>query len=1392
MVFDKNDRALPAARRASRSPARWGLLAGLLTVALLGVAGTASAFDLDKAGLVGKDDAVASPLAPVFGVGGSWSDIDLTTGTTMSPTTATMTGSFPIGFSYTHMGTTYTNAYLYGSGFLSFNGVDPTSTTVYPIDDTWTPDQIVAGWYVDELAPDCAGTVLRDVQGTAPYRVFVLEYEDTRVTWANNCSYLGSYVTMQWRLYETFDTAEVHYKTAGNLDDLGDPNRITIGIRGSPETNSQAYHHSTTASYAKTNDVTQWRPYGVVPVAEDDPVNASRTQDITDGGTTLTVIAANGTLPNDIQVGAAPIEAEYVAGSADTGLTVNYVNADGSFEVEFTLADPCSGGPAGDGVYSFDYELKDAWTEMDPSKYTRPQATVSVQAVECNQPPTVDDKSVTATEDVALSIALTASDPDAEPLKYSLASAPSFGTVTGLPGGFVGTPPTLTYKHDAQKYNDGLRFDTFIIKVEDAAGATDTATVTVDTKPANDPPVLSLVAELKAKEDEAKTWPSADFLVEAKAAGDATALAFDEADQGLSLSVLTACDAAFFLQCPAVTQTATDPPAWDLVYQPAADVNGFRTITLRLADDGTHMYGGPGTPPAADPKSVDASLKIVVDAVNDVPTLVLAGPLGTLEDQGASHAKATWLASAAPGPSTATDETAGQTGTLSYAVKTPCDPASSPLFATCPSIDPATKALSYVPKPDVSGSAVIQIEVTDDGTLDASGPSPASAAGDLTLVVGPVNDAPSFTAGGTLVVVEDSLLATLPWAGGISRGPADEASQTLTFVLSGVDAAFFDVTPTIDATTGEVTFRPKADVAGTTTATVVLVDSGGTADGGVDTSASKILTIQVTPSNDPPVAMDDAYSVFENRTDSPLTVLTNDHDVDGDALSIIAVSAPLHGNVTVAGSKFLYSPDFDFSGPDTFTYTITDGQETDTATVDLEVADPLSPLVEVRKDPGDATCTGDTVMFEGEAHYKGQHPTEFRWRFGDGATTDAVSTEYLDEQVHAYTGKAVVVVSLTVVFDNGVQKSATVDHQILRCEPPTARFTPFPQGLLVRFRDESFDPDGTIVSYEWSLGDGTLAFADEPVHTYAAYGQKTVVLTVTDDEGFTDSYAANIVIQPYVPASAFGPGGSGVDGRPAGTSEDPSADGGGDAGDAADGGDGTGPGRHLVAVAQGPEAAVAGTVVHLDGSASSGDGPLTYSWRQVTGPSATLLGASSAEARFTVPVVASTTDLVFELEVSDGEAKASDAVTVHAGPAPRPTPSFTTVVDPDEPRRVTFRETSYSHGPDATLTWDFGDGSPPAQGSTVTHTFPGTGEYAVRLVVEDPVQGQGEHAATLDVGAAAALQPPPPQDITAPRPDAAPDAQASLPTAVVPAMAGLAFLAAAVLGAVLVALFRRR
>ena len=113
--------------------------------------------------------------------------------------------------------------------------------------------------------------------------------------------------------------------------------------------------------------------------------------------------------------------------------------------------------------------------------------------------------------------------------------------------------------------------------------------------------------------------------------------------------------------------------------------------------------------------------------------------------------------------------------------------------------------------------------------------------------------------------------------------------------------------------------------------------------------ATATLVITVTGANDAPVANDDKATTAE---DTPLIItaaslVANDNDADHDALTILSVGAAAHGTVTLnQDGNVSYAPNADYNGPDSFSYTVSDGHGgTSTAHVNLTVTPVNDPPV---------------------------------------------------------------------------------------------------------------------------------------------------------------------------------------------------------------------------------------------------------------------------------------------------------------------------------------------------------------------------------------------------------------------------------------------------------------
>jgi hypothetical protein len=188
------------------------------------------------------------------------------------------------------------------------------------------------------------------------------------------------------------------------------------------------------------------------------------------------------------------------------------------------------------------------------------------------------------------------------------------------------------------------------------------------------------------------------------------------------------------------------------------------------------------------------------------------------------------------------------------------------------------------------------------------------------------------------------------------------------FIASATDPAHGTVVLTggsPGAHTG-LTYQPDANYCGPDSFDYTLTPGGDTAT----------VTITVECVEGAPVAVDDAATVAEDVAATPIDVLVNDSDDEGDPFTIDSATDPAHGTVVITGggTGLTYQPDADYCNnppgtlPDTFTYTLTPGGSTATVSV-LVTCINDGPLVDLDANDDKGTAGNDfAVTFtEGEA-----------------------------------------------------------------------------------------------------------------------------------------------------------------------------------------------------------------------------------------------------------------------------------------------------------------------------------------------------------------------------------------------------------------------------------------
>ncbi len=123
--------------------------------------------------------------------------------------------------------------------------------------------------------------------------------------------------------------------------------------------------------------------------------------------------------------------------------------------------------------------------------------------------------------------------------------------------------------------------------------------------------------------------------------------------------------------------------------------------------------------------------------------------------------------------------------------------------------------------------------------------------------------------------------------------------------------------------------------------------------------------------------------------------------------------------------------------------------------------------------------------------------------------------------MHVYSSPNTYSVTLTIQDLYGFLSTKTKEIQVKTQWPPFAIATPeYYQGydFTVKFKgDQSFDPDGKIISYYWDFKDGDTSSVVNPTHTFLSEGRYIVEFTVKDDDNNLDKVFCEIVLDFQLP-----------------------------------------------------------------------------------------------------------------------------------------------------------------------------------------------------------------------------------------------------------------------------------
>ncbi|QUJ66489.1 tandem-95 repeat protein [Photobacterium sp. GJ3] len=302
-----------------------------------------------------------------------------------------------------------------------------------------------------------------------------------------------------------------------------------------------------------------------------------------------------------------------------------------------------------------------------------------------------------------------------------------------------------------------------------------------------------------------------------------------------------------------------------------------------------------------------ATVSVIVDTVNDAPTISGTPLLSVDQDQTYAFQ-----------PTASDIEHDG----LTFSVT------NMPAWA---SFDPQTGRLSGVPDNDAVGQYPNVVISVSDGDQSASLPA-------FTITVNNVNDAPVLTGLPPTEVLEDSHYGFLPQV-------TDIDGDALTFSIQNLP-----VWASFNSQNGQLSGTPDNSHVGTSSGVMISVTDG------TETVSLPAFSITVVNVNDAPVGEDMTVTLAEDQN---LAILPTMTDVDSVSLSLVLGASPQHGSLTQQGSGWLYTPQADYFGADSFTYQVTDGEGLSAVyTVSITVS-PVNDLPVIVSDSYQLTASAD-------------------------------------------------------------------------------------------------------------------------------------------------------------------------------------------------------------------------------------------------------------------------------------------------------------------------------------------------------------------------------------------------------------------------------------------------
>ena len=795
-------------------------------------------------------------------------------------------------------------------------------------------------------------------------------------------------------------------------------------------------------------------------------------------------------------------------------------------------------------------------------------ATVEVTFMPVNDAPIAADDTATIAEGSAVSIpasTLLANDSDAEDDALTITAVGSAvnGTAT-----LSEDKATVTYAHDGSEITSG----SFTYTVSDGS-ASDTATVEVTVTPVNDAPVT---VDDTATVDEGGTVDiTASTLLSNDSDPEGDALIITAVGSAVNGTVTLSEDKATVTYAHDGSETtsgsftytvsdgvASDTAMVEVTVTPVNDAPGTPTLTDQTAITGQpFIYQVPKViDPEGDALTYNAALG---QAMNPLPDWLnfdaatrtfsgaprrahVAGPqvvVVEVSDGSAKSSRASFTltvvlppnqASVAP---TIADLTATEDQTFTFVVPEFTDPDGNTLTYTATlddnsalpawlTFNPTTRTLSGTPmEADTPATLTIRVTATDDGE------PPQSASATFTLTVEEVNDPPAAPSLTNQAATEDQPFSYTLAA--VTDPEGNSVSYTVMLDAGGALPAWL----TFDPTTRTFSGAPGEDDAPAS----LIIRVTATDDGATPASASATFTLTVSERNGAPVAANDTATVAEGAAVSipASTLLSNDSDPDDNPLSVTGVSAAVSGSVVLSedGNTITYTHNGLETTSGGFTYTISDGAHTDTATVNIAVTP-------VNDQPGTPSLSDQTATEDEPFSYTFAAVTDpegnsvsYTAMLDDGGALPAWLS--FNPTARTFSGRplepdtpATLTIRVTATDDGEPPASASATFTLTVAavnDPPAAPSLSDQTAIVGQLFNytvpEALDPDSSALTYNAFLGEGnnplpswlafdaaTRAFNGTPLESDMATHE--ILVSVSDDLHTTSATFQLAVVLP--------------------------------------------------------------------------------------------------------------------------------------------------------------------------------------------------------------------------------------------------------------------------------------